>query len=253
MSTPSHLPKALADESGITLVELLVAMASGVLVMGALLGILIISQHQTAVLTDVAQATQAGRTTMTRIVDELHSSCISEGFAPVQSGSNNTKLVVVNAYSESAEIPVASTTRLDQIAFEGGKLVDTTTPASGGAWPTFTFKGAPIVTTLGTGISKSSTLTEGKTATIFNYYRYDKEPESSSSTGVSGSLEEMTVPVAGFSEAELKEISAVGVNFVATPRSGLEKVGRSATQSTINTFAFSIPNSEAKIADGPCT
>jgi Tfp pilus assembly protein PilW len=243
---------ALSDESGVTLIELLVAMASGVLVMGALLGILVISQHPTAVLTDVAQATQAGRTTMTRIVDELHSGCISEGFAPVQAKSTATKLIVIDAYSENAEIKAESTTRKDEIEFSSSKLTDTRIPASSGSWPTFTFAGSAVKTTLGSGISKSNALEPAKAATIFNYYEYTATAESSSSTGESGSLQKMEVPVEGFTEAEAKKIAAVGINFVTTPPNGLEGVGRSATQSTLNTFAFSVPNTEATITAGPC-
>ena len=97
------LPR-ISDEAGISLVELLVAMVSALVVAAAIMGLLVVSQHQTAILRDVGQATQYGRTAMTRIVDELHSSCIAKEFAPVQKESTPSKLILQNAYSKEAEI-----------------------------------------------------------------------------------------------------------------------------------------------------
>ena len=127
-------PRHLGDESGFTLIELLVAMVTGIIVTGALFAILEVSMHQTARVTDVTQANQLGRTTMTHIVDELHSACIAAEQKPIQVGSGASTLIFVDAYSEKAEIPSA---HKDEIIWEEatGKMIDKTYISTGGSWP----------------------------------------------------------------------------------------------------------------------
>src|SRR5271168_4597836 len=95
----------IRDDRGFTLIELLVSMLTATIVVGALFSILTISTGQTALIADRVQANQLGRTAMTRIVDELHSSCLAAGFAPIQEKSNETELIFKNAYSEEAVLP----------------------------------------------------------------------------------------------------------------------------------------------------
>src|ERR1700690_1588251 len=89
---------AARDPRGFTLIEVLVAMVTGIIVTGALFAILEVSTRQAARVSEVAQATQVGRTAMTHVVDELHSACLSNGFTPVKPVTTATKLVFVNAY-----------------------------------------------------------------------------------------------------------------------------------------------------------
>ena len=112
-------------------------MVTGVIVTGALFAILDFSVRQSSRLSGVAQATQTGRVAMTRIVDELHSSCICRRLPPVIEGSTPSKLIFVNGYDEKeepkekseeppAELPPASIHK-DVIEYNRatGKLVDT--------------------------------------------------------------------------------------------------------------------------------
>ncbi len=96
---------SLADESGFSLIELLVAMITGIVITFALFAVLNITTDQASRLTNYAQATQQGRLAMTKIVDALHSACVTHGFAPIVPGSGESELLFVNAYSEEAVIP----------------------------------------------------------------------------------------------------------------------------------------------------
>jgi hypothetical protein len=253
MTVFHSLRNRLSSDAGVTLVELLVGIISALVVMAALMGVLVVSQHQTSILTDVGQATQYGRTSMTRIVDELHSACIAKEFAPVQKESNSSKLIFIDAYSKEAEIKSGERTREDVITFnkESGTLTDETIPSSGGEYPSFTFAGAPSKAIIGSKISETS---EGaKTKPVFTYYEYKKEVEAEGATGESSTLKKIeSVPVKGFSENEAKAVAAVGITFTAAPASGQETVGRSVNLNTLATLAFSAPNTEAEIKDGPC-
>jgi Tfp pilus assembly protein PilW len=233
-------------EHGFTLIETLVAMISGVVVTGATFSILIVALHQTSRITDSVQATQLGRTTMTRVIDELHSACIARKFTPVQEGSSGTKLIFVNAYSKESVIKKAEAYEHElEWSSATQKLTDTVTPASSGEWPNFTFASTPTKTVLGEHIAE-----EGGSNPIFKYYEYGERYSSGSSAPVS-TLTEMTIPSSGM-KAEAANVAAVLVSFTTKPTDGQTALSRAAEFSNQYTFAFGAPSSETTIVDGPC-
>lgn len=252
MTLAQTLRQRLADESGLSLIELLVAIVTSLVVVAVLMGLLVVSQHQTVLLRDVGQATQSGRTAMTRIVDELHSACLAKEFAPVQKESTASKLVLINAYSNEAEIKSGERTREDIITFNKAKgtLSDETLTSTGGEYPEFAFQ-AP-----GKGTRRliGSNITETKQGElkvpVFRYYEYAETPEPSTATEASSTLKETTgVPA---EKGEGKTVAGVAITFTAAPTSGLETVGRSVNLNTLVTLAFSAPFAEPKVEDGPC-
>ena len=88
-----HLPPALTPtaEQGTTLIELLVAMLSAMVVLGALLAILEFSTGQETRISDKVQADRIGRAAMARVVDELHSSCTGFGATAIQAPTSTPK------------------------------------------------------------------------------------------------------------------------------------------------------------------
>jgi type II secretory pathway pseudopilin PulG len=258
MLTLVHLRRSAGAEGGFTLIETLVAMVTGLVITGALFAVLEVSLHQSARLSDVAQATQLGRTAMTHVVDELHSACLSSGFTPVREKSTENKLIFVNAYSKEAEI---SSARKDEIVWEkeSGTLTDYTYPSVGGTSPEFKWAEKPSPekgVRIGEHISKAELTNEKKekeTPPIFQYYAYTTKP-STSPTAPSSTLKEQTLAGAktGLTAAEAATVASVVISFKAAPSDGRTELGRGTSLTNQMTFAFEAPSSESPIEAAPC-
>ncbi len=235
------------DQRGFTLIETLVAILTGIVVTAALFAILEVSLHQTARAGDVVQSSQLGRATMTRMVDELRSACIASEFAPVQARSTSTKLVFRNTYSEKA-VPTSATEH--EIVYSGEKLTDYSYPSNGGSWPSFTYASTASPssgTRIGEDISETS-------VPIFQYYAYSTTA-GSVKTGVPvGTLTQIALaPKEELGATKAGEVASVLISFRAGATDGLYKTkGGVADFSNQVTLAFSAPNPEATIEDGPC-
>jgi prepilin-type N-terminal cleavage/methylation domain-containing protein len=270
----SQLPRVAAgDDSGFTLIELIVAMLiSGVIVV-VLLAFLSTTTTQTTTLSEKVQSTRLGRQTMTKVLDELHSACIasgSTGYYPVREKSTATTLYFDNAYSKQAAIPSASESASEgvyehRLTFEEGTkkigpLVDYSYPSTSlSAWPVPTInKAAPSTHRLGENLAETTQTVEKveKIVPFFQYYKYATAASSTtSSTAGVGTLALMTPPTSGFSAAEAQEVAAVDISFTAFPAfpSTLTKEpNRAVPVSSQVTFAFTAPSAEGKIEDSPC-
>ncbi len=257
MGTPALPP--LRDQSGFTLVEVLVAMVTGIIVTGALFAILEFSTEQTARVSEVAQATQVGRGAMTHVVDELHSACLSSGFSPVKSGSNATKLVFVNGYFPEAinekTQPEYDFVRKDTIEYSSakGELTDATALASGEAEASGEYPWKAATTEL-LAEKISPAEVSGKEEPIFSYEKYNTKSATGSGEAAS-TLTPMTVAEV---ESKPAEVAAVRISFRTSyyhkeiKLSASNEKGTSVDQTTLTTFALGAPNSEATITAGPC-
>jgi Tfp pilus assembly protein PilW len=271
MLTPVAITRRLAragriarDSRGFTLVETLVAILTGIVVTAALFAILEVSLHQSARAADVVQASQLGRATMSHMVDELRSSCLATEFAPVQEKSSNTELYFRNSYSEKA-VPTSASEHRIAWNEKAGTLTDYAAASTGGSWPNFTYPALPATGTLiGEHISAQGTTSvknkEGKSETvptpIFRYYKYATK---------AGNVEEDTnLPVGTLTPIELgsketlgatkaSEVAAVLISIRAGATDGLYTTkGGVADFTNQVTLAFSAPNSEKTVEDGPC-
>jgi len=253
------------DRRGFTLIETLVAILTGIVVTAALFAILEVSLHQSARAADVVQASQLGRATMTRMVDELRSSCLSSEFTPIQEKSSNTELYFRNSYSEKA-VPTSATEHRIEWNEKTGALTDFAYASNGGTFPAFTYSStaSPSAgTQIGERIYAQGTISvknsEGKSETIptpiFRYYKY---------ATTAGNVENDTnLPVGTLTPIELgsketlgtkaPEVAAVLISIRAGATDGLYTTkGGVADFSNQVTFAFSAPNPEKTIEDGPC-
>jgi Tfp pilus assembly protein PilW len=240
---------SLTDEAGFGLVETLVAALMGVVLAGAMGLILVVSLHQSTRLSDVIEATQLGRTTMTHVVDELHSACIAPNFEPIQEKSKGNELLFVTAYGKEAKLAGAE---MHKIVWSGenGTLIDYSV-ASTGSWPEFAFGAFPAKgTTIGQHVYQ--VLRGGKPVPIFQYYKYGTEATSSTTTGLS-TLEPLTPEATGLTLADAESTSAVLVSFREAPFNNNTNLSRSAEFSNQVTLSFSVPGASSNIkVESPC-
>ena len=82
-----------SDEDGTSMVELVVGMAMGMVVLAGLSMLLIVTLRGNARVDARTEASDNARVTMTRIMEELHSACVSPTVAPVKSTSTGYKLI----------------------------------------------------------------------------------------------------------------------------------------------------------------
>jgi type II secretory pathway pseudopilin PulG len=165
------------EESGMTLIELLVAMVLGIIVTGALYMVLVTALHQTSRVFSRVDATQRSRLAMENIENLLHSSCVSESVTPIQGvstpqgGSTATTLTFLSKYGGGATI----TPVLHKITLSGGSLVDTTyNVATGATAPNWTFQSTAAGTrTLLTNVTAPSG------TSMFQYFAYQTAADAS--------------------------------------------------------------------------
>lgn len=154
----------IRDESGMTLVELLVATAAGVIVMAGITMAMIVTMRETNRVASHVDANQRARITMTKIIDQLHSACVAPQIAPVREDSTGTML----SFLHQSGSAVSVTPVLSRVSLVGTTLTESDYPVSGGAAPNWTFSETASKTTeLMTNVSP---VTAG--APIFTYYSY---------------------------------------------------------------------------------
>jgi hypothetical protein len=209
------------------------------------------------------QANQLGRVAMTRIVDELHSSCLASNFAPIQANSSGTELIFKNAYSSEAVIPNAKEAKTagtgvfeHQIVWNktAGTITDFTYKSTSGegaeaVFPKLETRNAEPVK----GVLLASNITESENSAkvkvpVFQYYEYAKESESSATTPL-GTLTGLSSPLTAASAAEA---ASVLISFRQIPSDKKIEHDQFADFSNQATLALSAPNSETPIQDSPC-
>lgn len=247
-------------EHGFTLIEVLVATATGLVVVFALFTVLEITLRETSRITDTVQADTLGRATMTRLVDELHSACIAHEFAPVQAGSTRSELRFRTGYGTGTVVEGTNAFE-HRIEWTGtatpvksGKLIDKSYKSTG-SWPSLTFETTTPTSTVTVGQNiYATTEPQGKKEPIpvFQYEKYATKA-SDTETSALGTLETIKLgEKASLTAEEAKTVAAVLVTFTTAPTNNKLTLFRVAEFSDLVTFAFAAPASEATIVDGPC-
>jgi prepilin-type N-terminal cleavage/methylation domain-containing protein len=216
--------RVLRDERGYSLVELLVAMALGLIVSGIALSLLNFTTADVSRISDRVQANQAGRVTLEKIMLELHSACVAPTVNTILSKSEGSKIRFISETSPVNEhgepVSSLSTVRLHEIIYKAGsgKTQGTLTEnswASAGTNPNFSFneKEAATKRTLLTGIKETEISSTKEILPIFRYYRYYKEGDTKPAYG---QLDPTSISSLK-TETEAEEISKVTMSFTLAP------------------------------------
>lgn len=197
------MPVKLGDETGTTLVELMVALMAGMVIFAALTTMVVTTMHGSARVTARVEATQRARIAMVRVMEQLHSACVAPEIAPVATGSTGNSLQFVHQTGSA----VAPTPILSVVSYANGTLSQSDYTVTGGTSPNWTFdKESPSSTrTLLTDVAPIPPATS-----IFSYYRYlngaiSETPLNPPATGLSSEEAALTVEVrAGLSASPLR-------------------------------------------------
>jgi Tfp pilus assembly protein PilW len=201
---PVSSPAPLTNERGTTLVELMVALMAGLVIISALTMAIMMTMHGTARVTARVEATQRARLTLVRLMQELHSACISPEVAPIKEGSEGNALWFVHQTgSEVQPTPV-----LSLVSYSNGTLTQSDFAYLSGTAPNWTFnKEKPTSTrTLLTKVGPVS-----PSSSIFSYYRYTNGAISTTpqSTPLGKTESELTVEVQAALTAEPEKATVV--------------------------------------------
>lgn len=218
MSPLRRTASIVRDQRGFTLIEMLVAILTGLIVLFATFAILNVSLSQSSRIADRVSADQRSRIAMEKIVQELHSSCVSINENPILAGSEPNKIIFV---SETGSQTAFTTVTKHEISLSGGTLKDTYTTSkvslTGSKW---VFPEVATGTkTLLTGVSQS-----GSTP-VFQYFRYyqSTDPKGTEHLGTLYPTP-LTTPLKA---TEAVTTAAVTVSFTVAPESSNSKSDRS--------------------------
>lgn len=202
---------AIRREDGTTLIELLVAMVVGIIVLSGILAVVQVTTNANSRVTARVYADQTARPVLTRILDELHSTCVGPSVAPVLSGSDGSSISFLHQTgSDPAVVPVKRTISLSGTTITESVYNNTKTLAGGGSTPPYTFQATASSTRQQlTGATAASV--GGADVPLFRYYGYG-------SNGVI-STTPMSTPLSSSTSAAnyAGKVVKVGVAFSVTP------------------------------------
>lgn len=162
----TRLRERLRGEDGFTLTELLATISIGMIVLLGVFAILDATTRSTNRTTERVVANQAARPALSRIIDELNSSCVFPGVAPVKPLSTGTAISFVHATGTAVSpVPV-----LRKVELVGTTLWDRVYARTGGTTPadwTFSSTANPSFE-----LARSVAGSPADGDPIFRYYAY---------------------------------------------------------------------------------
>lgn len=221
----------LTDQRGTTLIEMLVALASGLVITGALTALVITTLHGSSRVAARVDATQRARIALVRLTEQLHSACVAPEVAPIQKASTGTSLEFIHQTgSQVSPVPIISV-----ISLSGSTLSQQDYSVTGTVpnWTRSTAIGGPRVLLTNVGPTAPS-------SSIFSYYRYS-----------GGTIS--TTPLATPLEAEAALTVEVRAALTAAPSSSpVKDAGSSASVQNSATLRLTPPSFNEGSPARPC-
>lgn len=195
------LRRLMRDERGTTLTELVIGMGAGLMILGGMTTLTLITMSTTTRVSARVQATQQSRLVLTRVVDQLHSACIAPKVPPIRKESSATELRFVHATGATGA-DVVPTPVLSKITYSDGAMTQRDYSWKSGTAPFWTFNEvAPVRTAV---LYDRIAPVAGKP--IFSYYGY-----------ASGAISATPLPVP-LSELDASRTIYVTVAFMTSPK-----------------------------------
>ena len=128
--------RALREESGFTLVELLVSMMSSLVVLSGVVVMMTSALHNQNRIGKRVDADQRVRPAMTRIIQELHSACVAPRITPIiGDGTTNGSTATRMSFLSKSGSAVTLTPDLHVLVLSGTTLNEFVYPATSGSAP----------------------------------------------------------------------------------------------------------------------
>lgn len=194
----------MSSERGFTVVELMVAIVTGIVVIFATFALVDVATRNSARVAARIEADQRARPVLQHLVDELHSTCLGPTVTPVQAGSTPASMTFLSQ-TGAAVNPIPDK---HVVTLAGSTLSEAIYPATGGTTPNWTFATAPSSTRqLLTGVGPASSGSAPSNPPLFQYFSYQGSQLSSSP---------LPTPL---SAADAAQTTSVVVAFSASPSS----------------------------------
>jgi hypothetical protein len=154
-------------------------------------------------------ADQRARVALERLLDDLHSTCVSPNVLPVVAASNGYTSDENNLiFLQQTGSAVSPTPSEHVVSLANGTLTERVFPATGGTAPNWTFATTPSSTTeLVTDVGPAEVGSGSSTVPLFQYYAYQ---------GAQLSTTPLPTPL---SASDAARTVAVTVSFSVSPRS----------------------------------
>jgi prepilin-type N-terminal cleavage/methylation domain-containing protein len=205
----SRVPSLQSDESGFTLVELLAAMAIGLIV---LMGGFLLLDRATSASTEIADrqdAVQRGRMAMERITRQLRSQvCLGDETEPITYGDDNQVVFYADLGAGSLSGDSVEQRRLSYVEASGeARIIEDIFARTSGTYPDLTFSSLPTESDV--LLRKAARLVDdGVDRPFLRYYGFVQED------GDPGELERLSTPL---SADDASRTVMIRVGFAALP------------------------------------
>ena len=227
----------MSDERGYTLVELIVGMMVSLVVLMAILAMVQVATGNQDRVTEHVYANQRGRPVMTRIVDLLHSACVSPGLAPVRPNSTESSLILWSK-AGSAVSPIPNEYAL---SLSGSAIQETVSLGTGGEPPKWTFGTPSSPRLLVDGVSTAKVGEPPASVPLFRYFAYE---------GNQVATTPLPTPLSAENAAKVVQVD---IAFTVAPRTGaVSDPSALVTLSDSATLRIEPASEDSAVVNRPC-